>query len=573
MAPFEVRCEDGQPYAHPFLVGLNVPRPQLTDIDSDGDLDLFVQEVSGRVMFFENVSSGAAPEFVWRTDRYQDLDVGEWYRFFDMDSDGDSDLLTERPFSYVTYYRNDGTSGAPAFTLVADSLRDVDGVALFSDRQNIPNLTDIDCDGRPDLFLGQLTGTVKRYEAESAGEAGIPSFRLVTDRFEDIEIVAQELGSRHGANTMALTDIDLDGDQDLFWGDFFEAGLLFIENRGTCSSPSLRGEPVPFPTEAPLETSGYNAPTFGDVDGDGDVDLVVGVLGGAFNPNRTSSDNLYFYERLGDEQFELRTRRFVSMIDVGSESIPSLVDLDGDGDLDMLVANKIDPGALGTARIYYFENEGTPVAPSLRRTGTWDLEGQYHYAPTFGDLDGDGDLDMLMGSWRNRVALHRNQGSAAEPDFVAEDTAFVTLTRGGNTTPALVDIDADGDLDLFVGEGSGTINYYRNTGTALAPAFELISDNYDGIDVGRRSFPVFEDLDGDGDLDMVVGRDAGVPAFYRNTGTPEEPVFEIDDSFAPDLDGLSTPAFADIDGDGDRDLFSGGTGGGVMFFENRRVNR
>ena len=78
------------------------------------------------------------------------------------------------------------------------------------------------------------------------------------------------------------------------WGDFFEPGLLFIENRGSCAAPNLRGEPAPFPLDDPVRTSGYNAPAFGDVDGDGDLDLLIGVLGGAFNPNTSTVENLIY---------------------------------------------------------------------------------------------------------------------------------------------------------------------------------------------------------------------------------------------------------------------------------------
>ena len=103
--------------------------------------------MSGRVAFFEHEGTGSGT-FRWRTDQYAGLDIGEWYRFTDVDADGDFDLLAEEPFSYIRYYRNDGTPLAARFTLAADTLKGTDGEPLFSDRQNIPNLTDIDCDGQ-----------------------------------------------------------------------------------------------------------------------------------------------------------------------------------------------------------------------------------------------------------------------------------------------------------------------------------------------------------------------------------------------------------------------------------------
>jgi hypothetical protein len=567
IVPFEVRDGAGVPYAHPFVGGLNVPRPQLVDIDADDDLDLFVQEVSGRVMFFEHEGAGSGV-FGWRTDSYEDLEVGEWYRFADVDGDGDFDLLAEEPFSYIRYYRNDGTPQEARFTLAADTLKDVTGEPLFSDRQNIPNLTDIDCDGRLDLFIGRLVGTVTHYAGVALTADGIPRFRFVTDRFQEIEIISQ-IGSRHGANTMTFADVDQDGDQDFFWGDFFDPTLLHIENTGTCSTPVLQGEPIPFPHSNPIETSGYNAPAFGDLDGDGDLDLFVGVLGGAFNLNRTTVENFYYLAQEAGGTFVERSRRFLTSIDVGSEGIPSLADLDGDGDLDLLLANKLDPEDLRTSRIYRFENVGTSNRAVLQLSGPLDLTGQYHFAPVFGDLDDDGDLDLVLGSWRADVALYRNAGSRTRPDFVPADSALVTLTRGSNSTPALVDIDGDGDLDLFVGEASGTINFYRNAGTPRIPDFILVSDEFEGIDVGRRSFPSFVDLDADGDQDLVVGAESGRMILFRNDGSAASPLFAAPDTLTVGAPGLAAPAFADMDADGDVDVLVGTVGGGIVYYESR----
>jgi len=611
VAPFEVRREDGTAYEIPFLGGFNVPRPQWVDIDADGDLDLFVQETTDRLMFFEREDTPEGPKHTWRPERFSDLRVGEWYRFVDVDGDGDRDLLAESPFSYVRMYRNIGTAGEPEFVVLADTLRDTRGEPIFSDRQNIPNAADIDCDGRLDLFIGRLVGTVTRYEATGAIGANASPFRHVTDRFEDIEIIADPAaqgalnrppfddgdgssdggpsddpawsgpldrpawggrGTRHGANTMALADVDADGDVDMFWGDFFEAGLLFIENVGSCEAPNLRTQPVPFPIDSPILTSGYNAPTFGDADGDGDLDLLMGVLGGAYNANTTTADNLLFFTQEEGGSFTLQSRRFISQIDVGSESVVSLVDLDGDGDQDMLIGNKIDPTDLTNSKTFRFDNVGSPGNPVFQEAGEFEIAGAYHDAPAFGDLDGDGDLDMILGTWRKDLRLLWNEGSAAEPDFVLADSAYLQLTRGSNATPALADMDDDGDLDLFVGESSGALNYYENVGTATEPSFELVSDEYQGIDIGRRSFPKPIDADGDGDLDLALGTESSGIAFYRNDGDRRAAVFVEAPSPYPaveDLPVFVTPTFGDIDGDGDLDLVTGAIGGGIFLFERR----
>jgi len=590
-----VHDADGNAYDHPMLGGLNIPRPQLVDIDNDGDLDLFVQEYSGAVMYFEQVGTNDEPEFVWRTDRFQGTDVGEWYVFADMDDDGDLDLLGEELFSKIRYYQNVGTAELPQLELLTSTVLDTDGEPMFSDRQNIPRVADLDCNGRLDLLIGRVEGTIVRYEMARLDDSGAPVFRHIEDRFQNIEIIGQVLGGSpaglqqqgvqaaasgpaaaeesnvrgtlHGANTMALVDFDDDGDLDLFWGDFFEPGVLLIENRGSCRNTSMRGEPTPFPRRNPIETSGYNAPAFGDLDGDGDRDMLVGVLGGAFNPNNTSVDNFLMLEGGGGQRYDLKTRQFLSQIDVGSESLPAWVDIDADGDLDLFLANKIEPGDTKAGRLFFFENTGDAAHPDLYLRGeVAEFASAYHYAPAFGDLDGDGDYDIVMGTWDDELMLVLNEGSAQMPVWGAPQTAFVTLTRGRNAQPTLGDIDGDGDLDMFIGESSGEINFYRNVGSSETPQFELIADKFQAIDVGRRSSPHLSDFDGDGDLDLLIGSETEGIHLYRNNGSPTEPRFEKDESFTLDVAPFSSPELVDIDADGVLELFTGTVGGGLVTY-------
>jgi hypothetical protein len=560
--------EYGQPYTHPFLGGMNVPRPQFVDIDADGDLDLFIHEYSSALWYLENTGTARAPKFEWRTDRYQDLDIAEWNKFVDIDQDGDFDLLAERRYSYVRVFRNTGTPQRALFTAENDSLRSAQGEAIFADRQNIPALVDLDCNGRLDLFIGRVDGTLARYEATAPRSE---RFSLLTERFEGIEIIGDvdSTGTRHGANTMAFADADADGDLDLYWGDFFERGVLFIENRSTaCGLPALRTEPVLVPGADSIQTSGFNVPVLVDIDGDDDLDFFMGVLGGAFNPIRSAANNVYFWERTGPAQLSLRARRYLHGIDAGSESAPALVDFDGDGDLDLLLGSKIDPVRSETARLQLYLNEGTRTSPAFRLADTLDLATAYHYAPAFGDLDDDGDPDLLLGTWNQDVLFYRNSGTARSPRFDQDTTATIRLPRAGNAMPALADIDGDGDLDLFVGEASGDVNFLRNEGSKREPRFVLVTEQLDSIDAGRRSAPALVDIDGDGLLDLVLGReDAGLVA-YRNTGTRTAPKFELLSDVTIPTAPFSAAALGDIDGDRRVDLFVGTQGGGLMFFRN-----
>ena len=141
ISPFPVTDSTGHTYALPFLGGSEHPRPQLIDIDGDGVLDLFIQENSNDLALFQRGASG------WRlaTERFQNIDIGEWYRFVDLDGDGLYDLFAESPLSDIRYYRNVGTRTTPRFVVAADTLKDVAGVAIYADRQNIAQFADIDC--------------------------------------------------------------------------------------------------------------------------------------------------------------------------------------------------------------------------------------------------------------------------------------------------------------------------------------------------------------------------------------------------------------------------------------------
>ena len=580
---------DGHVIPAPFLGGFDVPRPQLVDVTGDGRPDLFVQERSGEVMYFERVGD----QWVWRSDRFQEIDVGEWFRFVRGVPDGRLLLFGEMPTGYIRVWRNEGTAASPRFIALGDTVRDVDGRPIVADRQNILTATDIDCNGKLDLFIGRVQGVVDRYEQDGTSPDGSPRFRMIEERWQGIEVLGPEAAGGavrfdtsetpshgpaaprstrlHGANTLAFGDVDARGTGalDLFWGDFFEQGLLRFENTGTCAQPNLTARPTRFPSSRPVLTSGYNAPTFGDVNGDGAVDMVMGVIGGAYGPWRTSVENLYLVHQAPKGTWTVATKRLIRTIDVASESAPALADVNGDGLLDLLIGSKVSPTDHNSGSVTWFENVGSATAPAFRERGLLPVRGQFSYAPAVADLDGDGLPDLVLGTWNDRIQWYRNTGSRSAPAWVLADSALITITRGSNTAPSLGDLDGDGLLDVVIGKSSGQIILYRNVGTRTTPKFKLVSDHLQDIRVGRRSAPTLADMDGDGALDMLIGADDGQVQLWRGVrgAVGREIRFERDSTFVLKSHPNAMPAAGDLHHTGRMDIFVGTSAGGIRWFE------
>src|SRR5688572_21552687 len=189
--------------------------------------------------------------------------------------------------------------------------------------------------------------------------------------------------------------------------------------------------------------------------------------------------------------------------------------------------------------------------------------------PTLVDIDGDGDLDAFVGNGYGETRFFRNTGSATAPRFV--DAPNFGLTNVNfSASPTFADIDGDGDLDAFVGDADGETRFFRNTGNDTAPGFLAEGNNFGLTDVGSLASPELVDIDGDGDLDAFVGGASGHTNFFRNTGSATAPGFAAGTGnfgLTP-VGSYASPTFADIDGDGDFDAFVGGHDGVTRFFRN-----
>ncbi len=295
-----------------------------------------------------------------------------------------------------------------------------------------------------------------------------------------------------------------------------------------------------------------------DLDGDGDFDAVVGNYWGTrlqYFENTGTSSNPGFVQVTG------AANPFYH-IDVGSRlgyrSSPELVDLDGDGDLDTVVGNS--PGTL-----LYFENTGSSTSPSfIEASGAANpfsgIDVASNGTPELVDLDGDGDLDAVVGESSGSLLYFENTGASNSPAFVETTGAanpLFDIDVGHNSSPELVDLDGDGDLDAVIGGGYGSLLFFDNTGSSNSPDFVEATgaaNPFSGIDVGDWSSPDLVDLDGDSDLDAVVGEYDGRLLYFKNTGGTSSPAFVEASGAANPFSGIdvgrrSSPDLGDLDGD------------------------
>lgn len=443
--------------------------------------------------------------------------------------------------------------------LKVDSVFAVSGVTVKS--FSAPAFADIDNNGTQDLFLGNITDIVDFFRNNSTN---FPS------TFSKDTSLLWHIYSGGLINTNsdypALVDLDGDGDLDLIIGGYY--GLLYYENVGTITDPVFFKNDTVF-TNVNSQIGGDPKPAFADLDGDGDFDLLVGI-GESFVPGPEPGLTLGF-RNIGNTLnpvFELDSTLVIGIPDVGLNSYPALADIDGDGDYDLLIGRD-------GASIYYYKNTGTIHSPIWTRDFTTfaSVESQTYWKnPTFVDLDYDGDLDLVYGQSTGILYVYRNNGTPTSPLFQLYPDYFrVIKLDGSGGTVSLADFDGDGDYDLLSGMWDGKFYYFRNDGTNQKPVFNRVNMPFSNLTVSSYSSPVFIDIDGDGDFDIVSGALNGqVYCYINNNGT-----FTLDNSIFGfiDIGWMSIPTFADMDGDGDLDLLVGAeTGTEYRYYENTGNN-
>ncbi len=546
----------------PWTTGYNCINPTFCDIDGDGDYDLIFGSDWNRASLYENTGDSIRMSYSFVSDSFVHFTHPPpmWQRqfkptFCDIDADGDEDLLFGA-YDRLFFYRNIGNRQNPVYIMVYEYFQRINHRT-----SHLPSFVDIDDDNDYDLFIGfgsslsALSGKIAFYLNE-----GIPdsvSLVLVTDYFMNIDLGYYCFPT--------FTDIDADGDYDMFLGD--EGGhIYYYRNDGTAQQYDFTFVTSQYQGVDVREKA---SPAFCDVDADGDYDLFVGSKS---SRGDWYYGDIYFYRNTGRPDsavFTLITKNFLS-IDMGTDAAPNFADIDADGQIDLFISEC--DGA-----IHYFHNEGLPRSPVFHLTEPCfqGINGYFHCRFDFGDLDNDGDLDLVTGGGsmrRGRIDIYVNSGTPAEPVFELYRPWAMGI-RHREPGPKLVDIDNDGDLDLFIPHVWNQTAFWENRGSPEQPIFHLVTLEYFGMPYeGNFCSVCFGDLDRDGDYD-ALRFDAPHLQFYRNVGSASSPDFVLEDSSFLDLTLWlgSDPYLVDVDNDRDLDLFVGDAFGGVSFWRNLEI--
>ena len=552
---------------NPFSGGINYARIAWYDWDQDNDVDLFVLDEDLHFKYFENIGNQETYSFILEEHPINNLSGMSWFHLDDLNGDGVIDLATQSTLdpSHVMFFEFNGEEFEYTSLLYQDT-----GQYLISASVMTPTFADIDNDGDFDFFTGNINGTVNYYNNIGVAD-GLPVFEFISSFWQNILIVGPSQ-SRHGASAIRFIDLDGDDDLDLAWGDYFQRSLYIIWNIGNVESPMMDPEnfTYQYPQNDPIYTSGQNMPSFSDLDGDGDMDLFITVLGGD-GPIQLNN-NFLMYQNTGSSTspvYELSTENFLGSLDLFSDVVPAFIDIDNDGALDFFVGQDYTTETIPTqGRIFYFNNENlNQLTYTLEESEFLGSEVGLSLSPEFIDIDSDGDYDLFIGEYNGKINIYRNDGNSSNPIY--SSIGYLNdIDLGFFSIPEFCDIDNDSDYDLFIGNYNGEIYFYENIGDSQS--YNFIESTLD-IDVDidlSRSAPRLIDLDYDNDFDLIVGTATSGVVVYWNIGDQEQNHFIRDECLGiPYFGNNIKPSIIDIDEDGILDIIVGLSTGGFLHYQ------
>jgi hypothetical protein len=620
----------GDTLINPWAGGLNYAQFSEFDYDFDGDMDLFIFDRSSNNIRVYTQEGTTDKYYKFAYNAAQHFPWGINYRatLIDYDNDGKKDLFTSN-LSGIRVYRNvgDAVNG-----LQWELFKDIvyteypNGTSILGvSVGDSPAIVDVDFDGDIDVLTFNSVGNrVEYHQNQSMDLYGIPdSLEFVlknecwgkfteNDQNNGINLndpnspcvggnipnpernsgnqSAERSGQHVGSSILAL-DIDSSGVMDLLIGDASYSSLTLLTNGGTAvntDSPMISVE-YNFPTNStPIKVTLFPVAYFIDVDFDNVKDLIATPSAMNISFNETS---VKYYKNIGTNGnpiFVHTSNNFLQseMIEHGTGSTPILFDADDDGLKDLIVSNhfRFKPVDDKESTIAYYRNIGTANDPVYQYIdyNYLDLSNQSYglkSTPAFGDLDSDGDEDLLLAIEDGTLVYYENLSVGAgavwaSPVFNYQDNLGATISSGSYAHPTLFDLNDDGLLDLIIGMKAGHLVYYENIGTSNSPSFQLMNSSLGNVDVSSTGFdgyatPHFFKVNNE--TQLFVGNFDGKLVYYdsiqANLGAGNSFNLRTTNYLGINVGKYSSFCVSDVDNDGNLNMFVGQDLGGIYHFE------